>query len=740
MPDAQEEEPEDDFEDGDLEEEEEDDEEPVEEEYSDEDFETPKPSSKQSRKVGALEAETPTVRRKPITFTTHTPIKLARGGGIKARDTDNENKLRTRGIADFDKVGGHEQRLKSLFGPENKDLKPILMSRDYWGPQDTFPIRKPTTVHQDDPNAPKAPKAPFPGSLRRSFFESDEAREKESTALRRWYEELGKEAFSKTQKTRGLSKEEAKVYMSTSGPETVNVLWGPVNDPKIHTLSTRSSMQIAEAFGGDQSRRGWLFNLGSRVQEAQWTINEESRTQYLAVAVEQKPTSGHQPKHMEAPKAPAFTATEPFPASIQVWAFEGTKDGELDTSQEPRLVLVICTDWGAPKQLRWCPVEATDGQKDSEDGCNVHIGLLAGIWSDGRARILDLSTPGNKDDTTYLHYSCAAFEISLPHTIPSCLHWMSGTTLAVATAAGTVGIWTLTRPGTLAPPNANDFNPRPWFYKQLADTYILTIVSGWPSKPQFLSITTADGFARLCDVRSPDADATASIRGRGLYLSQSWHEQTQSFAMPDEHYMLKHTPARRYYHGLLTMRLEGSISRIATSLVHPGILAGGVDGTVEATNPISRITNYKINPWQHKWFVHEWRGPIENMLVRPRVTEDVAMVEGGPVQQPDDGSVPTAQDDGAHSSTESNGVPQSMLSQPLIRITEGYKPTQTGIVHNGFKKSNKVEVGIGITVYEEQSAITALVWNPNLKFGTWAVAGTASGLLRVEDVGITAKE
>jgi transcription factor C subunit 6 len=210
--------------------------------------------------------------------------------------------------------------------------------------------------------------------------------------------------------------------------------------------------------------------------------------------------------------------------------------------------------------------------------------------------------------------------------------------------------------------------------------------------------------------------------------------------MPDEHYMLKHTPVRRYYHGLLTMRLEGSISRIATSPVHPGILAGGVDGTVEATNPISRITNYKINPWQHKWFVHEWRGPIENMLVRPRVAEDVTMVDGGPVQEPDEGSVPTAQDDGAHPSTKSNEVPQSILSQPLIRITEGYKPTQAGIVHNGFKKTNKVEVGIGITVYEEQSAITALAWNPSLKFGTWAVAGTASGLLRVEDVGITAKE
>ena len=39
-----------------------------------------------------------------------------------------------------------------------------------------------------------------------------------------------------------------------------------------------------------------------------------------------------------------------------------------------------------------------------------------------------------------------------------------------------------------------------------------------------------------------------------------------------------------------------------------------------------------------------------------------------------------------------------------------------------------------VTIFEENSAITKVAWNPNLKFGTWAVAGTYGGYLRVEDL------
>jgi transcription factor C subunit 6 len=725
LPDAQEEEPEDDFEDDVVEEGEDDAEE---KENSDEDFDQPRRRGEAGRPLTfpavQLKQRLPDNIPSPVTFT--------RGGGIKVRREDPENKLRTRGIPDFDKIGGHEPRLKNLFGPDNDHLRPIITSRDYWYPQETFPIRNYAKTKFDDTVC---------GSLRRSFFESDGAREKENKALSAWYSEIGRAAFAGTQEVTTLTKDEAKPYLSNSGPEMLNVLLGSVNNSQVHTLKQRSYTNIATSFPNNPNRRGWLIYLGSRVHDAQWSTNENGSTQYIAVAVEQQPPKIWQPKLMEDPKAPAFSATERYAASVQIWAFEATEEGDLDTSKEPRLELVICTDWGAPKQLRWCPVAATDGKEYSDNEQPTHIGMLAGIWSDGRVRILDISAPNREpgtDGPTYVRYSRAAFDVSCPQTVASCLHWMSGTTLAVATAAGTVAIWTLPRPGILASPETHDHNPKPWFYQQLADTFILTIASGWPSQPHYLSISTADGFARLFDIRSPVPDTSTSIRGRTFTLTQAWHDHTQAFVMPDEHYMLKHTPIRRYYHNLYTMRIESPITRVATSPVHPGILVGGADGTIEASNPVGRIANYKIMPWQQKWFVHEWRRPMDEMLVKPTEEKDTEMSEGGPVEQPNEDSTSIVQAQDVSDQTDSNKVPEEILSQPLVRITEGYKAGQRGIAHTAVsKKKGNPEVGKAISIYEEQSAITALAWNPNLKFGTWAVAGMGSGLLRVEDVGIS---
>ncbi|KAH7380108.1 hypothetical protein BKA66DRAFT_465767 [Pyrenochaeta sp. MPI-SDFR-AT-0127] len=724
MPDVQEEEQDDDF-DEDVAEEEEEDEEGAGEEDDDEyDENYGRPRKFAAGDISVMEVEpisepsTPVnSKRKRPKDDVRSPISFAKGSGIRVRNVDNE-KLRTRGVADFSKIGGQEIRLKDLFGPESENLKPILATRDYWSTQETLPLRQ-------------------SGGLRRSFFESTEAREKETKTIRKWYADVGRDAFAKGQASRNLSTEQGQPYLSSKGPDVLNVVSGLVDDPNLYSLKKGSYVHVARPFENSQSRRGWLFNLGSRIQDAQWATNEDGSTQYLAVAVEQNP-AGRDPKLMENPQAPAFTATKPYPASIQIWNFEATETGELHASQEPRLRLVICADWGAPKQFRWCPMSATDGLESSDNLESVHIGLLAGIWSDGQVRIIDVSIPKaevNATEPIHLHYSHAAFEVSIPQTVPTCLHWLSGTTLAVATAAGTVAIWTLTRPDTFPTAKNDQYVPKPWFYQQLADTYILTMSSGWPSQPQYLSLSIADGFSRLYDLRSPSADTTASIRGRTLCTTQAWHEHTQSFAMPDEHYILKHNPIRRYYHNLYSMRSESSITRVATSPVHPSVLIGAAEGTVEASNPIGRITNYKVIPWQQKWFVHEWRGLVERLVIK-HASEDVEMTEGGPVGQSVE---PSAMSDDAvvASDSTSSKVSQSVLSQPLVRITEGYKATQPGIQHSiTSKKPTNPEVGKGITIFEEQSAITALAWNPNLKFGSWAVAGMGSGLLRVEDIGV----
>ncbi|KAJ4365995.1 hypothetical protein N0V95_000372 [Ascochyta clinopodiicola] len=633
------------------------------------------------------------------------PHSFARSGGRKVNMDDD--KMRSRGVADFSKQGGQEVRLKDLFGPALTDLRPILRTRDEWKLQETLPIRG--------------------TGLARSYFESTEARTKDEKLVQAWYANTGRANFVRAQKTSILSQEQGAAYMLNSGADSLNVLMGKPTDPQLHPLKKHSFINIADPFENKADRRGWLLNLGSRIHDAQWMINEDGGTQYLAVAVEQKDMASQQPLPMEQSTAPAFSATKPFAASIQIWAFESTRTGALDPSKKPRLALVICTDWGAPKQLRWSPIKSNDRDLPLDDGRTgdiVDVGLLAGIWSDGRVRVLNieiLQTDAEHTETTFLRISQAAFDAAIPQTVPTCLQWLSGSTLAVGTSAGTLAIWTLTRPETLSTIGADGASPRPWFYKQIGDTYVLTLLSGWPSQPHFLSASTADGFARLYDIRSPDADNVASVRGRVLVVTQAWHEHTQSFIMPDEHYILKHNPIRRFYHNIYSARAESSIVRVAASPVHPGVLIGGANGTVFATNPVGRVVNTKVVPWQQIWFVHEWRPPLDDMVTEA-LDQDIQMQDEEVTEVPN---------------PDAPKVPPSLLSEPMVRITEGYKATQPGIQYStASKKKPENENSTLITIYEEQSSISALSWNPNLRFGTWAVAGMNSGLLRVEDIGV----
>ncbi|KAF3037349.1 hypothetical protein E8E12_005794 [Didymella heteroderae] len=630
------------------------------------------------------------------------PHSFARSGGRKVNMDDQQ--MRSRGIADFSKQGGQEVRLKDLFGPATSDLSPILKTRDEWRLQEALPIRG--------------------IGVKRSYFESSEARAMDERQLQAWFADAGRAEFMKGQITSTLTQEQGAKYMLNEGTESINVLMGIAKSPKVYSLKKNGCVNVADPFKDKDQRKGWLFHLGSRIQEAQWMTNEDGRTQYLAVAVQQTDMTADQTPPMEQASAPAFSATKPFAASIQIWAFESTKNGAMSTSKEPRLAMVICTDWGAPKNIRWSPIVPHDRGIPLGGNEMVDVGLLAGIWSDGRVRVLSIEIPEANEQTAqpmFVRFSQAAFEASIPQTVPTCLHWLSGSTLAVGTAAGTLAVWTLTRPGTLSRPQPSGGSPRPWLYKQIGDTYVLTLLSGWPSQPQFLSASTADGFARLYDIRSPDADTVASVRGRVLVVTQAWHEHTQSFVMPDEYYILKHNNIRRFYHNIYSARAESSIVRVATSPVHPGILIGGANGAIFATNPVGRIVNTKIVPWQQNWFVHEWRPPVEQMVARPPSQD--AEKQNGEFQEA--------------ASPSASKIPLSVLSEPMARITEGYKAVQPGISYSTTsKKKPENENSTLITIYEEKSSVSALAWNPNLRFGTWAVAGMNSGLLRVEDIGV----
>lgn len=623
---------------------------------------------------------------------------------------------RQRAVGEW-REGGQESRLRNLFGPTTEDLRPVFEAKNRWLSQHTLPSRK-------------------SGHLASSPFVIEGSQAKDKESVREWYTTLGQAAFARGQVTEQRTEEEAQAYLVNPGPESLDLLMGSLKNQRIFSLKKGEYMSAGTPFEPNVKRKGWVFHFGSRIQDAQWAPNEQRSTQYLAVTVEQVDTIGKKHKHLGNPNAPAFTATNKFPASIQIWAFDSIANGDLDHRKKPHLALVICTDWGAPKSLKWWPIGIEDSPQHEKTGV-VQLGLLATIWSDGKVRILDVSleaTAAESQQTQYIHYTEAALELAFHDppttdkagnvvnklsTLPTCLCWLSPTTFAVGTASGIVAIWTLNRPGVLPSvnePNGKRHCPQPWFHKQLADTYIITISSGYPSRPQFLSLTTADGFARLVDLRAPIADAISSPRGRMMVHSQSWHEHTQSFVMVDEYYMLKHSTLRRYHQALYTFRTDSTLTHVATSPLHPAVLIGTSDGSVVATNGLCKLLNSKEIPWSQIWFKHEWRRPMED----------------GPTCAPADGAAPS---EGASGPEGSSAADPAVLSRPLTRITEGYKPTQTSMQYPDATKRHKDGAKF-ITIFEENSAATRVAWNPNLRCGAWAVAGMQSGMLRVEDLGV----
>jgi len=152
---------------------------------------------------------------------------------------------------------------------------------------------------------------------------------------------------------------------------------------------------------------------------------------------------------------------------------------------------------------------------------------------------------------------------------------------------------------------------------------------------------------------------------------------------------------------------------MAVGRVHPCVLIGCADGTVLTTNPMRKVMSFKQAQYQQIWFRHEWAP-----------TPQTKQNEGNEGMQ------------GVSTSAEDHHVTRIVAREGTSRITEGYKVETVDLL-----KSSKVKVKgrdgtVLATIYEEESAVTQVAWNPNLHCGGWAAAGMGSGLVRIEDLAI----
>ena len=288
--------------------------------------------------------------------------------------------VHSRGMVENLMKADHEKsRLRLFAGSGVEDIVHVVRSRDQWAADPTLPSRE-KLCHQ--------------------VSHTDEKRQMEATVGWDWYyDQGGRDSFAEKQNVRMLSLEEGVAYLPKATNSGLSFLMGPYGRQQVSSLAMSESLGLEKTWftasepsekpveGSESHKRrrlGWMLNVGTRVRCLDWAPNHHGKLQYLALAVAKASTSTCPATPNEAP---AFTPSSPAPSGVQIWAFE-TSNNSAGASRPPELQQVLCTDWGEVNQLTWCPVPRAERNEDAIG--RISVGLLAGIWGDGCARVLDV--------------------------------------------------------------------------------------------------------------------------------------------------------------------------------------------------------------------------------------------------------------------------------------------------------------------------------------------------------------
>lgn len=304
------------------------------------------------------------------------------------------DEIHSRGVLDAKDHVSKGLHFTLTFGTDQQDLLAAIYARDRWfrGMDSALPTRS---------SLDEADKMPDYG-CGATLGIDPEFMKKESTQGWDWYydPDVG-ERFRKRQRIQTIKETEVRrIYFPQPKKGKHTILMGPADHQERFSLGYHESLNLGEAWVKDQSgekiREAWLLTLGQKISCMAWAPNQDDLTQYLAVAV---PITDEQKEKFNAPGAEpvsAFLPSQTYPTALQLWEIKG-KEGEergtftrsLDMDTKPRLRLALCSEWGDLRRISWCPMSRQKRAED-ETGATKSIGLLAGVWSDGKVRVLDI--------------------------------------------------------------------------------------------------------------------------------------------------------------------------------------------------------------------------------------------------------------------------------------------------------------------------------------------------------------
>ncbi|KKY28817.1 putative transcription factor tfiiic complex subunit tfc6 [Phaeomoniella chlamydospora] len=675
---------------------------------------------------------------------------------VRMKQHVEERELHYRGVAEILAThSGKEEGWNLQYGPADVDMLPIIYTRDLWldSPNATIPWRK--TLQRAIRQGPY-------GKAYRFGLSEDMLKEEATRGWDWFYREKGAR-FIKRQECRPLHHlSQQRKYLPQPSPH--NVVLGPLQQQQIYKMTDQqcigigatgkpksstspSAMDIESRAEADENqeaptvipartspdRAAWLLNTGTKVQCLSWAPNANSSTQYLAIACA---TTSSQRRGFET-QTTAITSSPPYPSNIQIWAIAGTNAAEtplkLDMSTRPKLIQVLCTNWGDIRQLIWCPMLREPRAEDAEKGeC---IGLLACSCGDGSVRVLHINHQApTSSDTKYFEVHSSSFSAIPPEGSPiyTSAEWLSPTDLAISNAFGSVSLFSIVSQANL--PDSMKKDPdsaRPYYVLPIppVSTYIIAMSYCYPSvTPGLMALTSAGGETILFSLAQSHVETVNAPKLRRAGTGLSYIPTIRGHLLSQED-CLYYYATRRFFSGHTVGRAvaSGSITCHAVSRWHPFVIFGTSGGDVITSSVLRRVLpggrKYGgSGHWQQRVVKYDWI-PEENIGASAAGKQAVENDPGEP--------------DVLH-------VKDARLGRS--RFYEGFYPeriemtrsatdrlTGKGAKRTGTAAQRPTDIGME-TIFEEENAATAVAWNSNLKCAGWAAMGFGSGIVRIEDL------
>ncbi|KAL2260819.1 hypothetical protein VTK26DRAFT_5063 [Humicola hyalothermophila] len=667
------------------------------------------------------------------------PKKQRRDGAGKMQDRKNlheiphyplETRIVTRVYAGpLRRYARYSALRDAMYGPEYERIKVIWDLEIRWT---NFPVLPPRLPPEDPQGVLPSPWLP------RGFERSQERR------ACHWYDAYQLHAPEmEAQRSRPLPREQVPRFVPQS--EDLLTLVGPWNKQEEFVLGQGGclplgpkGLPVSHPEPESAMSSGWMLNVGGIPLATAWAPLSRQDIQLLAVAAI--------PFSDQASSALGAADTDPSAATagcIQFWEFvpsRQTAPGLASPSMvPPRLLGVKCFNWGRPRRLQFSPVPM--------DSAGT-AGMLAVLCGDGKARIIDAKN-ADIEERSFFEIESPVVTLGLTedyNVAVTCLTWVNTNRIALGHTDGSITLWSV--------------SPRKLLQRVgVHTTYVIDICSAYPSNPFMVASIPVGGCATLTDLSQPSSECTyfpvPAISFQPNLLC--WNETMQGFMALYPSSTPNTTVAFLHHRFFCQARSictgPNTLTCVSAGHTHPFILVGCADGSVFSCNALQKLFKQKGEPLRKlKIFEHEYRpfdpGPQQQQQQQQQHEQATE------VRRPLRGAVRILQG----FLPEPNDDPRTEKRKEMDRKKRAEKMKRSGGAGGGGKKKGRPrknnadgldaggeedreaeideKLASRVVIHEPLTRVTAIQWNPNVRFSCWAACAMASGLIKVMDLGV----